>query len=111
MNRSTWRVFTLATTTRICPEESRPCSQAAAVNGSERESREVLRSWEASPWDMRNRTRIQDAMDTDPSAAHSPEESSAARADRKGGVSGRSGLVGVELGVRGGIKKKKKQKQ
>src|SRR3546814_11667897 len=80
MNRSTWRVFTLATTTRICPEESRPCSQAAAVNGSERESREVLRSWEASPWDMRNRTRIQDAMDTDPSAAHSPEESSAAGA-------------------------------
>src|SRR3546814_2012650 len=53
-NRSTWRVFTFATTTRIWPDESRPCSQAWDVRGSDRASRDVLRSWEASPWDMRS---------------------------------------------------------
>src|SRR3546814_3290183 len=80
MKRSTGRVFTFATTTRICPDESRPCSQAWDVKGSDRASRDVLRSWDASPWDMRNRTRIQALIDTDPSLAHSPEESNAATA-------------------------------
>src|SRR3546814_13750168 len=50
-NKSTCRVFTFATTTRCCPEESRPCSQAPAVSGSARASRDHLGSEEASPWE------------------------------------------------------------
>src|SRR3546814_10461790 len=72
-NRSTWRVFTFATTTRICPEDRRPCCHASEVSGRARASREVLRSWVASPWDMRSRTRIQELIDTDRSEEHTSE--------------------------------------